>query len=128
MSKQTSNNPSGSWKMILLLIIVGAAALMISPVSADTGVTIAASGVQSYYLGEKVVFSGHNYDSDTTYLFITGPGISNGGGKLTSPQQDVVSGNPGSFDVVKTQPDKTWEYTYYTYNLSWMPGRIPSMQ
>ena len=31
MSKQTSNNPSGSWKMILLLIIVGAAALMISP-------------------------------------------------------------------------------------------------
>ena len=94
MSKQTSNNPSGSWKMILLLIIVGAAALMISPVSADTGVTIAASGVQSYYLGEKVVFSGHNYDSDTTYLFITGPGISNGGGKLTSPQEDVVSGNP----------------------------------
>ena len=44
--------------MILLLIIVGAAALMISPVSADTGVTIAAGGGQSYYLGEKVVFSG----------------------------------------------------------------------
>ena len=52
MSKQTSNNPYGSWKMLLLLIIVGAAALIISPVSADTGVTIAASGVHSYYLGE----------------------------------------------------------------------------
>ena len=74
MSKPASNNPSGFWKMVLLLIIVGAAALMISPVSADTGVTIAAQGDQSYYLGEKVVFSGHNYDSDSTYLFITGPG------------------------------------------------------
>jgi hypothetical protein len=111
--------------MILLLIIVGAAALMISPVSADTGVTIAAQGDQSYYLGEKVVFSGHNYDSDSTYLFITGPGIfmtgpgiPNGGGKLTSPQQDVVSGNPGSFTVVKTKPDNTWECPWYTSNVT----------
>jgi hypothetical protein len=125
MSKQTSNNPSGSWKMILLLIIAGAAVLMISPVSADTGVTIAASGAHSYYQGEKVVFSGHNYDSDTTYLFITGPGvfmtgpgIPKGGGKLTTPRQEVVSGNPGSFDIVKTNADMSWEYVYYTHNLN----------
>ena len=126
MSKQTSNDLSGSWKMILLLLIIaGAAALMISPVSADTGVTISASGVQSYYQGEKVVFSGHNYDSDTTYLFITGPGvfmtgpgIPKGGGKLTSPKLEVVSGNPGSFDTVKTNADKSWEYVYYTHNLN----------
>ena len=124
MSKQTSNDPSGSWKMILLLIIAGAAVLMISPVSADTGVTIAAQGDQSYYLGEMVVLSGHNYDSDTTYLFITGPGtfvtgpgIPGAGGKLTSPLQAVVSGNPDSFTVVKTKPDKSWEYDYYTANL-----------
>jgi hypothetical protein len=125
MSKQTSNGPSGSWKMILLLIIAGAAVMMISPVSADTGVTIAAQGDHSYYLGEKVVFTGHNYDADTTYLFmtgpglfVTGPGIPNGGGKLTSPQADVVSGNPDSFTGVKTKPDKTWEYTWYTANLN----------
>jgi hypothetical protein len=97
---------------------------VIAPVSAGTGVTIAAQGDQSYYLGEKVVLIGHNYDSDTTYLFITGPGtfmngpgIPSGGGKLTSPQQAVVSGNPDSFTVVNTKPDKTWEYTYYTANL-----------
>ena len=124
MSKQAGNNPSGSWKMILLLIIAGAAVLMIPPVSADTGVTIAASGVPSYYLGEKVVFSGHNYDSDSTYLFITGPGlfvtgpgIPDGGGNLTSPLQAVVSGNPDSFTLVKTKADKTWEYFFYTANL-----------
>ena len=114
MSKQASNDPSGSWKIILLLIIAGAAALIISPVSADMGVTIAAQGDHSYYLGEKVVFSGHNYDSDSTYLFmtgpgtfVTGPGIPSDGGKLTSPLQNVVSGNPGTFTVVKTKPDKT---------------------
>jgi hypothetical protein len=93
--------------------------------SAGTGVTIAASGAQSYYQGEEVVFSGYNYDSDTTYLFITGPGvfmtgpgIPSGGGKLTSPRQEVVSGNPGSFDIVKTNADKSWEYVYYTHNLN----------
>jgi len=124
MSRQNIYTPSGSWKILLLLIMVGAAILMISPVSADTGVTIAAQGDQSYYLGEKVVLSGYNYDSDTTYLFMTGPGIfttgpgiPSGGGKLTSPLQAVVSGNPGSFDIVKTKADRSWEYTFYTANL-----------
>jgi hypothetical protein len=95
-----------------------------SGASAGTGVTIAAYGDQSYYLGEKVVFSGHNYDSDTTYLFITGPGvfvtgpgIPDSGGKLTSPLQKVVSGNPDSFTAVKTKADKSWEYSFYTANL-----------
>jgi hypothetical protein len=117
MSKPASNDPSGSWKMILLLIIVGAAVMMISPVSADTGVTIAAQGDQSYYLGEKVVFNGHNYDSDSTYLFLTGPNLQASGVKLTSPDKTVVSGNPDSFTVVKTKPDKTWEYAFYTADL-----------
>jgi hypothetical protein len=48
---------------------------------------------------------------------MTGPGIPKSGGKLTSPLQEVVSGNPDSFTVVKTKPDKTWEYVYYTANL-----------
>jgi hypothetical protein len=110
--------------MILLLIIAGAAVLMISPVLADTVTTIAGKGVvtiaargdQSYYQGEKVVFSGVNSDSDSTYLFITGPNLPNGGGRLSSQSQNPVSGDPGSFTMVKTKPDKTWEYAWYTYN------------
>jgi hypothetical protein len=117
MSKPASNDPFGSWKVILLLIVAGTAVLSLSPVSADTGVTIAAQGDHSYYLGEKVVFSGHNYDSDTTYLFMTGPNLPATGGILTSPRQEIISGNPGSFTLVKTKPDKTWEYTWYTANL-----------
>ena len=73
---------------------------------------------------KKVIIRGRNTDSDTTYLFITGPGtfkdgpgIPTSGGKLTSPLQGVVSGNPDSFTTVKTNPDKTWEYVFYTANL-----------
>jgi hypothetical protein len=108
--------------MILVLIISCIAVLSIAPVSAQTGITITAQGDRSYYLGEEVVFSGYNYNSDSTYLFITGPDISSSGGKLTSPHQNVTRENPGSFEMVKTKPDKTWEYTLYTYNLGIHPG------
>ena len=115
MAKQTCNNPFGFWKVILLLIIAGTAVLSLSPVSAEKPfVTIVAKGDQSYYMGEKVVFSGMNTDSDSTYLFITGPNLAEGGGKLASPNQNATSGIPGSFTLVKTKPDKTWEYTWYT--------------
>jgi hypothetical protein len=105
--------------MILLVIMVSAAVLSLSPVSAAEKpyVTIVAKGDQSYYMGDEVVFSGMNTDSNSTYLFITGPGISTGGGKLTLPQQEVVTGNPDTFIKVATQPDKTWEYTWYTYDM-----------
>ncbi|MGA2160781.1 MAG: hypothetical protein ABSG28_01080 [Methanoregula sp.] len=115
MSRQTSNNPSGFWKIILLLIIAGTSVLSLSPVSAEKPfVTIVAQGDQSYYMGEPVIFTGMNTDSNSTYLFITGPNLPDGGGLLSSPQQSPVNGDPGSFTVVKTKPDNTWEYTMYT--------------
>lgn len=122
MVLQASVNLSRFRNMILLLVIAGTVVLLISPVSAETGVTISVQGDQSYNLGEEVVLSGHNYDSDFTYLFITGPGISSDGGKLTSPLRNVTGGDPGSFDRVQTKPDKSWEYTLYTYNLGINPG------
>lgn len=117
MSRQTSNDPSGSWKMILLLITAGAAVLMIAPVSADMGVTISAFGDQSYYYGEDVILHGNNSISNATFLFVTGPNLPSGGANLTSPHERAVSGDPGTFTVVKTRPDTTWEYTWYTANL-----------
>jgi hypothetical protein len=115
MFKQTSNDPFRFWKMIMLLLIASAAVLSLSPVSAEKPfVTIVAAGDQSYYMGEKVVFSGMNTDSDSTYLFITGPNVPDSGGLLSAPQQKPVTGDPGSFTIAKTKPDKTWEYTWYT--------------
>jgi hypothetical protein len=115
MSRPTNENQSGFWKIILLLIIAGAVVLSISPVSAEKpSVTIIAKGCQSYYWGEQVVFSGYNDDSDSTYLFVTGPNLPEAGGKLTSTLESPTSGDPGSFAMVKTKPDHSWEYTLYT--------------
>jgi len=122
MVLSASGNPFTFRKIILLLIVAGTVALLMSSVSAETGVTISAQGDQSYYPGEEVILTGSNYDSDSTYFFITGPGISPSGGKLTSPLQNVTSGDPNSFDMVMTNPDKTWKFTLYTYNLGINPG------
>ena len=117
MLPQASNMPSGFRILVLLLLISGAVALLISSASAGMGVTISADGDQSYYLGEVVVFRGQNTESESTYLFLTGPNLQEPGVKLTSPSNAVVSGNPDSFTIVKTKPDKTWEYAFYTANL-----------
>jgi hypothetical protein len=110
-------NLSGFRTLILLLLVSGAAALLISSASAGTELTISVDGNPSYYLGEKIVLRGMSPDADTVYLFMTGPNRQETGVKLTSPDKAVVSGNPDSFTIVKTKPDKTWEYTFYTANL-----------
>ena len=117
MKSNCSKNPFGFRKAILVLLLSGAAILLISPVFAGTGVTISADGNQSYYLGENVVLRGLSPDADTVYLFLTGPNLQATGVNLTAPSKAVTSGNPDTFTVVKTQPDKTWEYAFHTANL-----------
>jgi len=121
-----SSSDSNKWPVFrtlaLLLIIACAAVLSIAPVSAETGISVIAEGDQSYYRGERVVFHGQNPDSGTTYLFITGPGISQNGGKLAAPGEGVVSGEPGTFTQAATKPDKSWEYVLYTDSLNLTPG------
>lgn len=121
-----ANSILPGYRILILLLLVSGAALLISSASAGagtgTGVTISAEGDRSYYLGEIVVLKGQNSVSDSTYLFITGPNLPGGGGKLTSPQQTAVSGSPDSFTVVKTKPDTAWEYSFYTANLPYSAG------
>jgi len=113
-----------------LLLVSGAAVLLAVPASADSPagpggkpfVTIVAEGSGAYYLGEMVTLQGQNTDSGTTYVFITGPNIPQGGAKLTAPQKAVVTGNPDTFTAVKTRADKTWEYSFYTAGLPYDAG------
>jgi len=108
--------------------VAGAGSTTVAPASgASTGtaVTISADGSHYYYQGEKVVLRGQSSTAGTVYLFMTGPttfkngpGIPASGGKLTSPLQAVVSGDPDSFTEVTTKPDKTWEYSWYTDNIN----------
>jgi len=118
MSKPVSKRPLEFWKILLLFIVAGAAVLALPVSAADKPVvTIVAQGTGAYYLGEEAVFSGMNTDAGSTYLYITGPNLPDTGGKLTSLTQKAVSGDPGSFTVVKTNADKTWKYPWYTSGL-----------
>ena len=73
-------------------------------------VTITASGDGSYYIGTEITLSGTNTDSDTVYLFITGPNLNSNGEKLLALDTPAVDG--GSPVSVKT--DNTWEKKWST--------------
>ena len=74
-------------------------------------VTISASGDGSYYIGDEITLSGTNTDSDTIYLFITGPNLMTNGEVLKQLPTHVAA--PGNSPVsVKT--DNTWEYKWDT--------------
>ncbi|MDD1718644.1 MAG: DUF3821 domain-containing protein [Methanoregulaceae archaeon] len=79
-------------------------------------VTVVAGQPVSAYIGEEVDLSGKNTETDTTYLFITGPNLPGGGGRLTDPRIPVADGNPSTFTSTPVGSDNTWEYTWDTAN------------
>ncbi|MEN6395307.1 MAG: immunoglobulin domain-containing protein [Methanoregula sp.] len=118
MSKSVGKMPFAAWKIFLLCIMAGTALLALPVSAADKPVvTVVTQGSGAYYLGEKVVLSGMNTDTGSTYLYITGPNLPESGGKLTSPDKKAVSENAETFTVVSTKADKTWEYPWYTAGL-----------
>jgi PGF-CTERM protein len=80
-------------------------------------ITIVASGDQSYYLGEEIKLSGTNSETETTYLFITGPNLPTNGGQLNYPRTPTVDGQSTTFDEADVQDDNTWELKWQTANL-----------
>jgi len=93
-------------------------------------VTVVASGDQSYFLGQEVLLSGTNSESDYVYLFITGPNLPNNGGFLDSAQggprvsvcgkicNSVGCSNTNyKLTVADVNDDNTWEYKWQTANL-----------
>jgi PGF-CTERM protein len=81
-------------------------------------VTVVASGDQSYFLGQEIKLTGTNSETDTVYLFLTGPNLPTQGGRLTDPRTGVVNGNPATFTPADVLDDNTWEYKWQTANLN----------
>jgi hypothetical protein len=92
-------------------------------------VTIVAAGDQSYYLGEEVKFSGTNTESQTTYMFITGPNLGAYGSAMAPNDLNpraAVNALPGGNTVPSTdlliqaavQGDNTWSYKWGTASIA----------
>jgi PKD repeat protein len=80
-------------------------------------VTMVYAGDGSYYFGERIRFSGTNYESGTTYLFLKGPGLPAEGAQMVSPDpknNPVVNGNPSTFGQATVPTDHTWRWDWYT--------------
>ena len=77
------------------------------------------------YLGNEIKLSGTNFDTNETYLFITGPNLPSNGGALTDPKSPICS-SPNcyyrEFTVTDVNADKTWEYKWQTANLNIDPS------
>jgi PGF-CTERM protein len=84
-------------------------------------VTIVAAGDQSYYLGEEIKFSGTNTETQTTYLFITGPNLPTNGAQIqnNNPRDaPVVAGDPATFQQASVLGDNTWSWKWGTSNVA----------
>ena len=76
-------------------------------------VTISASGDGSYYIGEEIILSGTNTDSDYIFLFITGPNLLSDGVQLKSiTATNAYAKDNTAPETVNT--DNTWEYKWDT--------------
>ncbi len=108
--------------LILLLLLLG---LFLVPASAvdnevvqDSGpgaVTITPAGDQPYLIGQEIHFSGVNLESETVYLFITGPGVVPEGAPLHNPPGSVVG---GGWTTAAVLDDNTWGYVWKTAPLT----------
>lgn len=88
-------------------------------VRVETGsVSVTASGTGTFYVGEEVTLSGTNTDSDTVYLFMTGPNLGTVGVRPLGNLPAVVDGGAASFITVDVEADDTWSYRWDTSGIT----------
>ncbi|HWQ68040.1 MAG TPA: DUF3821 domain-containing protein [Methanospirillum sp.] len=91
------------------------------PVTVVKGSVSVVAGQEGYALGDDVRLSGRNTESCTTYLFLTGPNLPSGGGRLDRPREAVRDGDPGSFTVADGDCE-SWDYQFNSGDLGVDPG------
>jgi hypothetical protein len=81
-------------------------------------VTIVAGGNQSYYLGEKVKFSGTCTAGDSVYLSIAFPDPHTQTRRLDQISLETLDNDPNTFVKIDVKSDYTWEYEWDTSKIT----------
>jgi PGF-CTERM protein len=84
----------------------------------EGAITVTATGTGVYYIGEEITLSGTNTDSNSVYLFLTGPNLGTNGVKLSDLNTNVVNGTANTFTEKAVETDDTWTYRWDTANLN----------
>jgi PGF-CTERM protein len=89
---------------------------------AKGGMSLVASGDQTYFLGEEIKFSGTNSESYTTYFFLIGPNLPSNGAILNDPGEAVINGDANTFVDTDVDGDYTYSYDWGTASLDMDAG------
>jgi hypothetical protein len=102
-------------KIFCRLVLVCAVACVLQPVMADNGtLSIAYRGSGGGYIGDTVVFDGHNTYGNTVLLKIAGPGLPSGGVPVNNLNNLSGTGTP-----VEVDQNGVWKFVWYA---SIVPG------
>lgn len=89
------------------------------------GITITTE-CTSFALGDEIVISGINDNTNTTWLFLKGTNLASNGVLLINPQTSVVTGGTTSWgftwDGETVQNDSTWQFIWDTRGIALDPG------
>ena len=116
---------TASCLLVILLAIIPVSATPNGSAVQNAGpaiVTISASPSAGgpHIIGDRIVFSGTNTDSNTTYLFITGPGLWETGSQIESNDSriaPVTNGVVSTFRAVRVGTDNRWSWTWDTHKV-----------
>jgi hypothetical protein len=80
-------------------------------------VTITAAGTGTYYIGEEITLEGTCTESDTVYLFLTGPNLNSDG---VNPQDLYFKAKDGlnGFMKAEVEADDTWSKKWNTAQIN----------
>ena len=81
-------------------------------------VTMSASGDGSYYIGDEIILSGTNTDSDYVYLFISGQNVD----AVVLKDLPTKTAASDATNPVEVKTDDTWEYKWDTSRIALDPG------
>lgn len=82
----------------------------------EGAVTITPAGTGTYYIGEEITFEGTCTESETVYLFLTGPNLGTNGVNLDTID-NVENDNESSFTKEVVEADDTWSFKWNTATL-----------
>ena len=101
----------------------GSLAQVITPAIVTISASPSAEG--HYYIGDTIRFSGTNTDSNTTFLFLTGPGLNLAGSGVDSNRLEIVpitNSVISSYKAVSVGTDHQWIWEWDTHKVPLFSG------
>ncbi len=86
-------------------------------VTVSEGAVSVVTDADAFFLGDEIVLTGTNTETETTYFFITGANLPSSGGKISDPRVAVTNGDGSTFAKADVREDDSFEYKWRTESI-----------